>query len=208
MNLEQFTPEEKETIDTYNRAARQWARQRTRHFAEFPAKLKQHLPFGKIIELGCGDGQGASEIIKEGYDYVGTDVSQALVKIAQERVPRGTFMQSSIYELPFEKETFDGFWASAVLLHIPKNRMNEAFNEIKRVCKKGAVGFISLKEGIGEKITDENFDGIPAPRFFSFYQDDEFKQIVKQNELDVVDSGKIVSNITGTTWLYYFVKKI
>lgn len=206
MSQELYSKEEQLTIDSYNRASIQWSHQRTRAAVDFPKKLKKHLPFGKIIEFGCGDGWDAKNLIEKGYDYIGTDVSIELVKLTQQNVPNGKFIQSSVYQLPFDKNTFDGFWANAVFLHIPKKKMNEAFTEIRRVCKEGAIGFIMLKEGTGEKILKEDFDGIEVNRLFSFYQNDEFVKLLSQNGFEVIENGKEIRG--ATTWLHYFVKKI
>ena len=60
-------------------------------------------------------------MIAFGYDYTGTDISTGLLNEARKKVPGQSFYEMSVYDLDFPEGTFDGFWASAILLHIPKN---------------------------------------------------------------------------------------
>ena len=50
------------------------------------------------------------------------------------------------YKLNFPSGSFDGFWASASLLHIPKNKIHQVLSDIKNIIKPNGIGFISLKQ--------------------------------------------------------------
>ena len=89
--------------------------------------------------------------------------------MAQERNPRATFVLVNVYDLDFSQK-FDGFWAAASLLHIPKSRIPDALQRIRTNVRKGGIGFISLKQGDGEG-PDEK-----TGRWFSYYQAGEFEQ--------------------------------
>ena len=51
---------------------------------------------GLVIDLGCGSGIWAAELSRAGYDVLGVDISQAMIDIAQKRVPRGEFRKASL----------------------------------------------------------------------------------------------------------------
>ncbi len=70
-----------------------------------------------------------------GYDYVGTDASEGLIKIAQSRNPTANFKHMSVHNLDFPQNEFDGFLAAAVLLHTPKDRIKAALDRIRAVIK-------------------------------------------------------------------------
>lgn len=53
-------------------------------------------------------------------------------------------------------------WAVASLLHLPKRRLGEALNELRRILRPGGGMFCTVKRGTGE-------------RFFSFYEPKEFE---------------------------------
>lgn len=159
------------------------------------------MPKGKIIEIGSGGGRDAQMLISMGYDYIGTDVSQTLLEVAQENNPGARFVYQSVYELNFPNEKFDGFWTAATLLHIPKSRIDEALQSIKNVLKDDAVGFISLKEGEREEIVDQ-YEG---KRFFAFYSMEEFEEVLKRNNFEVL--WKLRQPVSeNTIWLQFIVR--
>src|SRR5690606_36697645 len=103
--------------------------------------------------------------------------------------------------LDFPNEKFDGFWTAATLMHIPKSRIDEALQSIKNVLKDDAVGFISLKEGEGEEIVDK-YEG---KRFFDFYSMEEFEEVVKRNNFEVL--WKLRQHVSeNTIWLQFIVR--
>jgi SAM-dependent methyltransferase len=55
-----------------------------------------------VIDLGCGGGILARALADEGYDVLGVDLSPAMIALARERVPGGTFRVESLLttELP------------------------------------------------------------------------------------------------------------
>ena len=176
------TPFEHETVAFYNHNASGWAKQHTGvgFWAKEMAKFKQYLPTGAVLEIGCGSGRDAKELAALGYEYVGTDISASMVRIVQKNNPNLTFFQQSVYELDFSDNTFDGFWAAAVLLHIPKVRMNEALGKIHTVVKPDGMGFISIKDG-----EEERFE---KGRLYNYYHLDEFVQVLNRNDFSVLES--------------------
>lgn len=57
---------------------------------------------GLVVDLGCGSGIWARQLVDAGYDVLGIDISAALVERARERVPEGKFLRASFFdaELP------------------------------------------------------------------------------------------------------------
>ena len=145
---EQLLPEEQMTLDAYNQVAAQWAAEHDdpEYWSLELDLFHQLLPQGSIVEIGSGGGRDAKELIAFGYHYTGTDISAGLLQVAQQALPGQTFVQQSVYDLSFDQE-FDGFWASAVLLHIPRSRIHQALSRIRQSLRVGAIGFISLKDG-------------------------------------------------------------
>lgn len=169
--------EEVATTQTYDQTAATWSgvHNSKGFWKREMENFHRLLPDGDILEIGSGGGRDARELVELGYGYVGTDISTGLIEIARQNLPNGTFYSQSVYDLDFEGRKFDGFWASAVLLHIPKDCMNEALQGIKSVVVTKAIGFISLKDGIGEKVEKDEIDGEQLERFFSYWQREEFR---------------------------------
>ncbi len=166
--------------------------------------FKKLLPSGNVLEIGAGTGRDAKELIALGYDYTGSDVSEELLNIARKEVPAAKFVAQSLYDLNFPKK-FDGFWASAVLLHVPKKRIDEAFASIKSTLKPGAVGFISIKDGEGEELQKRKMGGIETDRFFCFWRKDNFDRTLEKHnfKIEYYDHRIVTKN---THWHCYIVR--
>jgi SAM-dependent methyltransferase len=48
-----------------------------------------------VIDLGCGSGIWARELVAAGYEVLGIDISAAMIALARKRVPQGAFRQGS-----------------------------------------------------------------------------------------------------------------
>lgn len=194
-----------QTIDYYDREAENWSRahhgdEQDSYWFEEMNRFHELLPTGKILEVGSGTGKDAAALISMGYDYVGTDASKGLLQLAKKRNPKATFHHKAVEELDFPDGSFDGFWTAATLLHIPKDKVDNALSTLGKQVRSRGIGFISVKQGEGEKIDE------PTGRLFSFYSKDEFSGILVRNGYEVVES-KVKPTEGETTWLIYFVKK-
>lgn len=118
----------------------------------------------KLLDVGCGPGSislGLARHLSEG-SLVGIDTELSQIdlarKTAQENnvtnVTNAKFQQASVYELPFEDESFDFVFGHAVFLCLSKPEI--AMQELFCVCKKG--GLIGLREGLR---MGEDFSELP-----------------------------------------------
>jgi len=98
----------------------------------------------------------------------------------------------------------DGFWAAAVLIHVPKERIDEAMDAIKRNLKAQAVGFIAMKEGEGEKL--ETKDYLDNTQYlFSYWQRDEFRDVLAKHGM-ISRYESYIPMSERTKWLTYIVQ--
>jgi SAM-dependent methyltransferase len=107
------------------------------------------LPAGaSILELGCGAGNHAAEMLARGFDLRATDGSPEMAEIASLRLnhPVATMRFDELEE----NEAFDGVWASACLLHVPKEELAGILTRIHRALKTGGVFYASYKAGDGD----------------------------------------------------------
>jgi SAM-dependent methyltransferase len=51
---------------------------------------------GLVIDLGCGSGILSHAIYQAGYEILGVDISEAMIALARQRVPRGEFRVESL----------------------------------------------------------------------------------------------------------------
>ena len=181
-------PAELATRDAYDTHAETWmqAHNTPGFWREEMERFHRLLPAGDILEIGCGAGRDAAELRLMGYGYTGIDFSAAMIALSRARLPTADFRQQSIYSLDIPERTFDGFWAAMSLVHIPKARMDEALTRIGSQLRDGAVGFIALKHGDGEGLSDSDTPGMT--RFFAWWQKDEFAGVLARNGYQVADN--------------------
>lgn len=202
----------KPTIETYNKIAKEYQSRNliTIYLEEYEVFRSLLGNKTKILEIGCGAGRDAEAFISFGFDYTGMDASEGMLQEAKDRVKDGTFLIGDFYKLNFLDESFDGFWAAASFLHVPKTEIGKVLSEARRILKPEGIGFISLKQktSIDEGVIEEEKMGGIA-RYFSFYEEDEFRTILKSNGFKVISIMKEKeSDNNKTTWLCFFIQKV
>jgi SAM-dependent methyltransferase len=209
MNKKTLTDAEVLTIETYNVNADHWSL-KNYHQSFWQKDLRlfhRYLASGKVIDIGCGAGTDTDSLIAAGYDYVGVDASVKLIENARKLHPHASFLHRSIYELDFEPQSFDGFWAAAILLHLPKTKIDIALKSIHRILKPGGIGFISVKKGTGELVaTEDSAEGVIYNRLFSFFEADEIKKLLTENGFEILEfTERPYSH--SVTWFCIHIKR-
>jgi SAM-dependent methyltransferase len=133
------------TLQFYRRNAESyaaWAKAPSTRLIGFLGLLP---PGGSILELGCGAGNHAAEMLARGFHLRATDGSPEMAEIASRRLnhPVGVMRFDELEE----REVFDGVWASACLLHVPKPELAGILTRIHRALKAGGVFYASFKSG-------------------------------------------------------------
>ncbi len=197
--------------DTYNKIASDYSKDHENDswdndFVDFFSEaLFQNA---KVLDLGCGPGVETKKLTLRGFDVQGFDLSEGLLKIAREKLPSATFLQGDMLSvLPYADEYFDGVFAKASLLHIPKEKINFVFGEICRILKPSGILHIALKEGDDEKVVVENDYGYEYQRFFSYWQPEKLQEIFQQYNLKVIKQDAWTNPGKKTVWLKYLLKK-
>src|SRR5687768_13722657 len=60
---------------------------------------REGVPRGLVVDLGCGSGIWARELINRGYAALGVDVSGDMIEIARKTAPAATFIQASLHQV-------------------------------------------------------------------------------------------------------------
>ena len=112
---------------------------------EFLAALPPH---GAILELGCGGGHDSAYMRSKGYEVTPTDGSAGMAKEAEKLL--GTAVRVMLAEELEAEDAYDGIWAEASLLHVPRATLPDVLQRIHRALKSGGVFHASFKEGSAE----------------------------------------------------------
>jgi SAM-dependent methyltransferase len=120
-------------------------REITSRKARLTAFLAQ-LPLGaRILELGCGAGGDTAEMLAQGFDVRATDGSPEMADVASKRL--GHPVETLLFHELDETGVYDGVWANACLLHVPRDQLAHVLSLIWRALKPGGAFFASYKEG-------------------------------------------------------------
>jgi len=164
------------------------------------------LPRGAVVlDLGCGPGTDTKKLVAAGLVVHGFDLSDEFLRIAQEKNPGVDFIQGDMRTLPYPTNIFDGVYAKASLLHIPKADMLQALREIFRVVTPGGVVHVAIKAGDGEREVAEDDYGYAYQRFFSYWSAADFCTIIRKGGFEIMRYEEVT--LGQTAWLKFLLQK-
>lgn len=178
-------------------------------FQEYFDKIKplvneflNRLPkFASILDLGSGSGIYSDYFKSSGFNPVCLDISRAMILRAKNKGLSAII--GDFENLPFPSETFEGIFACASLLHLPKYSFSGALSGICKVLTPNGLLFLEMKEGLYETM-------VPFPkqpnlsRWFSCYSHDELLGYFERDfSVEILPKTKI----SGKNYLNYILTK-
>ena len=100
-----------------------------------PLAVAEQGGAGRVLDLGCGDGQIARALASSGVSVVGVDPTTNQIDVAAERAGGPVFAQAGAAVLPFSDGALDGVIACLVFEHI--DDVDAAIGEVARVLRPG-----------------------------------------------------------------------
>lgn len=191
---------------TYNKIAEDWFKDHTSDtwWQEGTEEFLKQLPEGaSILDVGCGAGVKSRYLAEKGFAVQGIDFSEKMIDIAKRESPEIPFEVFDIYEIDAYPKTFDGIFAQAVLLHIPKKDIRDVLAKLKSRIKPNGLLYIAVKgmrdDGVEEAVKKEDDYGYEYERFFSFFTLPEFETYLAELGMKVVWKTSATSG--RATWL-------
>jgi SAM-dependent methyltransferase len=156
---------DEDTLQFYRRNAGAyagWAKPPSTRLKGFLALLP---PGGSILELGCGAGNHSAEMLAAGFSVRATDGSPEMAEIASLRL--GKPVDAMRFDQLDEHEAYDGVWASACLLHVPRDELTGILRRIHRALKPDGLFYASFKIGEGDDGRDKlgRYYNYPSPEW-------------------------------------------
>lgn len=121
-----------------------------------------------ILDFGCGAGRDTKYFLSRGYQVDAVDGSEQLCRIASEYT--GIKVRQMLFQELDEKEKYDGIWACASILHLPKKQLREVLENMYAALKSEGWIYISFKYG--------EFEGERNGRYFTDFTTDTFKEFI------------------------------
>lgn len=201
-----------ELRSTYNKIARDyyadhlkdtWDDDYTGFFIQL---LDQHA---KVLDLGCGPGIESKKLAVAGFNVTGFDLSDGLIEIARQQNPGLVFIQGDMRKLPYPEDQFDGVFAKASLLHVPKQDMENVLREVRRILKSKGLLHVAVKEeraGESEAERTESDYGYKYTRFFSYWNMPQLVSLLERCGFRIIKQTK--KAIGHTVWLQVLAKRV
>jgi SAM-dependent methyltransferase len=146
------------------------------------ARFTERLPAGaRVLDAGCGPGRDAAWLAEQGFEAIGVDLSAGMLREGQARGVAVPLIQADIGHLPFKRGSFDGVWACALLLHIPRPQLLAVLQELERVVQHGYL-YVAVKGGSGH----EWIESASGRRFFVYWRLPELRVMVRRAGFEVL----------------------
>ena len=107
-----------------------------------------------LLDLGCGSGLSGEILEEAGHQWIGLDISEAMLSVALERQVEGDLMLSDLGEgVPFRDGVFDGAVSISAVQWLcnadttgsdPRRRMNGFFRTLYRCLSKNARAVLQV----------------------------------------------------------------
>jgi SAM-dependent methyltransferase len=138
-----------DTLQFYRRNAEAYAkREITSRHARLGKFLALLPPGAAILELGCGAGGDSAEMLARGFDVTPTDGSPEMAAVASRQLGRP--VKTMLFHDLDAVEAYDGVWANACLLHVPREQLAHVLSLIWRATKPDGAFYASYKSGDGD----------------------------------------------------------
>ena len=160
------------TLDYYNKEADVFFENTVSvDFSKIQEMFLKHIkPGGRILDLGCGSGRDSRAFLERGYEVVAVDGSRELAKIA------GAYIGQKVIVADFREfepeGTFDGIWACASLLHLPKEDIAPVMRKMTLHLAESGCFYVSFKYG--------TFAGERNGRYFTDMTEESFAELLEE----------------------------
>jgi len=161
----------------------------------------------KILDVATGTGKQAFAFAKKGYEVIGIDLSEAMLKVADKKNKYGNvkFEVADATDLPFEDNRFDVSCVSFGLHDMPLIIREKALREMVRVTKpKGMIVIVDygLPENTFGKFLIYHFVNLYEGKYYSAFIKSDLEAFLEKTGIEIKEelpvllgAGKILKGI-------------
>lgn len=170
----------------------------SRERAEFLAHL---APGSRILDAGCGSGRDARAFAERGFQVVATEASPKVAERA--RMHTGLSIEVLTFDQFEWREAFEGIWACASLLHVPRADLPDILGRLQNALVPGGTLWMSFKYGSEER-------ELPGRRFTDLDEDGALSLLAGVDGLNLIEmtgNADARPDHIGERWLTLLCKK-
>ncbi len=159
------------TLDYYNNNAESFADGTINAvFTDVQKRFLSYIPEnGLILDFGCGSGRDSKYFLQRGYRVDAVDGSEKLCELASQNT--GLKVRQMLFSELDECDKYDGIWACASILHLPKRELTDVIKRMILAVKPGGYIYTSFKYG--------EYEGYRNDRYFTDFTTDSFHEFIK-----------------------------
>jgi SAM-dependent methyltransferase len=139
---------DEKTLQFYGSNAQAYAEREVTKHTRLVRFLSLLAPGATVLELGCGAGVDSAAMLARGFDVRPTDGSPEMASEASRRLGRP--VETLLFHDLDKVDAYDGVWANACLLHVPRIQVAQVLALIWRALKPGGYFYASFKTGGAE----------------------------------------------------------
>lgn len=197
-----------QTIDAYERSAKEcvvrWNKRRPRR-PSLLVEWLEYLPAGtRLLDLGCGGGRDAGDLDLRGYRVVGVDRTSALLSAGRRRYRSLPLVRADLRQLPFHAMSFDGLWAAASLMHLPKPEARRILADLCKLVRPGGLFAATVTYGMKSRLVTDGW--IPG-RYFARWKKDELARVVRRAGWTILELKVVANRERKGRWLNLLAQK-
>jgi SAM-dependent methyltransferase len=102
---------------------------------------------GPVADIGCGPGHITAHLRDLGLDAFGIDLSPRMIEVARRENPGLRFDVGSMTALDLPDGGLGGIAAMYSVIHVPRERLPDAFAEFHRVLAPGGLALLTFQVG-------------------------------------------------------------
>jgi SAM-dependent methyltransferase len=197
-----------QTIEVYERSAKEclarWNKRRHRRSPLLVEWLRRLPADARLLDLGCGGGQDAGDHAHLGYRVVGVDRTKALLSEGRRRHPSLLLVCADLRDLPFQAMSFDGLWAAASLMHLPKPETRRILSDLWELVRPGGLFAATVTHGLRSSLVT---DGWLPGRYVARWKKDELARAVRRAGWTILELKVVTNQERKGRWLNFLARK-
>lgn len=163
--------------------------------------LLKLAPTSNILDFGCGSGRDTAYFLGHGYQVDATDGSLELCQFASDYT--GIEVKHQLFQELDEVEKYDGIWACASILHLPKSELPDVIHKMCRALKANGIIYTSFKYG--------DFEGERNGRYFTDLTEVSARKLLKEVPMLAIEEEWITGDVRADRgderWLNLILRK-